>query len=109
MTAIGNLVIPRVSHARLNIVVKGARTHPQRVRPHEVHFLPTAALSKLFQRFKSLEHRHSNKLATFELDLALYCLIIALSGFCPVTAQRLGCPRGHTRLGGHARQACKRP
>lgn len=44
MTAIGNLVIPRVSHARLNVVVKGARIHPQRVRPHEVHFLPTALI-----------------------------------------------------------------
>jgi hypothetical protein len=40
MTAIGNLVIPRVSHARLNVVVKGARIQQQRVRPHEVYFLP---------------------------------------------------------------------
>jgi hypothetical protein len=39
MTAIGNLVISIVSHERLSIVVKGARIHPQRVRPHEVHFL----------------------------------------------------------------------
>jgi hypothetical protein len=44
MTAIGNLVIPKVSHARLNVVLKGARIHLQRVRPHEVHFLPTALI-----------------------------------------------------------------
>lgn len=44
MTAIGNLVILRVSYARLNVVVKGARIHPQRVRPHEVHFLPIALI-----------------------------------------------------------------
>lgn len=46
MTAIGNLVIPGVSHAHLNVVVKGARNHPQRVRPHEVHVLPTLSQSK---------------------------------------------------------------
>jgi hypothetical protein len=44
MTAIENFVIPRVSHARLNVIVKGARIHPKRVRPREVHFLPTALI-----------------------------------------------------------------
>jgi hypothetical protein len=48
---------------------------------------------------------NSNKFATFQLDLALYCLMIALGRFCPVTVQRLGCPRRDTRLRGRARQA----